>query len=275
MLKCLIAVAIAFGGAFCLTASAGQKLILVGGGDPPDEAVATLARWSGGTHARILVLGWSSSASDNLDYVKEELSPHNPQEIVMAPSTEEMETQIAVFFTQLEQATGLYFTGGDQNAFMAVVTRFPAVGARLRRKAALGFPVYGTSAGTAVMATTMFTGDYNSDSPKVAGGVLKGIDAAAVVLAPGLGLLRDILVDQHFFARQRQNRFWSAFEVAPESTGLGIDESTAVMLEDERWGKVIGSGAVLAVKRGAGGAPDSVFHLKAGESIDLARFRKI
>ena len=52
---------------------------------------------------------------------------------------------------------------------------------------------------------TMFTGNYDTTSPKVAGDELLGIDPTAVIMAPGLGLLRGILVDQHFLVRHRQN----------------------------------------------------------------------
>ncbi len=270
MLKCLMLLALAF------PAMARERLILVGGGSPPAAGLAALANWSGGTRARILLITWSTDQPQVVyDYLKDELAPHKIKELLLSPTPEEMDTQSERFYQQLEAATGVYFTGGDQNDFMSVVQKHPMVKTLLRRKMARGVPIYGTSAGTAVMAQTMFTGNYNVNSPKVAGGELLGIDPAAVIMASGLGLLRGILVDQHFFVRHRQNRFWSAFSVSPESLGLAIDEATGVILEDQRWVKVVGRSQVMAVKRGTSGAPDQVYHLKPGESLDLARFRKM
>ncbi len=271
MLKFLILLGLAF------PAFARERLILVGGGDPPAAALSSFANWSGGTKGRLLIIPWSSDSApaELLKDIRDEFTPFNLTNAEVAPSSAEMATQSDKFYRQLDAATGLYFSGGDQNYFMAVVDKFPAIRARIAQKMMNGIPVYGTSAGTAVMAKTMFTGNYDVNSSKVAGGELFGIDPKAVIMAPGLSLLRDILVDQHFFVRKRQNRFWSAFETCPESKGLGIDEATAVILEDQRWGTVAGRGTVLAVKRGINGYPDQVFHLKPGERIDLTYFRKI
>jgi len=270
MLKCLILLGLAY------PAFASERLILVGGGDPPVAALTTFARWSGGAKGKMLVVPWASgsTSAEILEYIQEEFATLSSPLIEMAPSLDEMTTQSDRFFRQLDSATGVYFSGGDQNYFMTVVEKFPSIRTRFARKLADGFPIYGTSAGTAVMAKTMFTGNYDETSPKVAGGELLGIDPKAVIMAPGLSLLRGILVDQHFFVRHRQNRFWSAFAVSPESTGLAIDEATAVLLEDQRWGTVVGRGMVLAAKRGTCGLPDQAYHLKPGDRIDLRAFRK-
>lgn len=66
------------------------------------------------------------------------------------------------------------------------------------------------------------------------------IDPAAVVTRRGLGILSHLFLDQHFFYRQRVNRFLSAFATAPEPLGLGIDQDTVVALVDDRYGEVLG-----------------------------------
>jgi cyanophycinase len=272
MVKALLFVALAL----AYPAGARERLVLIGGGDPPSQAISAFSRWSGGERARVLVVTWSTvNVQGALDWVQEELAPHHPAEIEASPLAADVDKNMAQLSRQLARATGLYFTGGDQNLFMNVISKFPRLRDEMRRRLSAGVPILGTSAGTAVLAATMFTGDYDPTSPNVVNGELKGIDPAAVIVAPGLGFLGNILVDQHFFARSRQNRFWSAFAKSPESLGLGIDESTAVLLEDYRWGEVVGEGAVLAARRGTNGLPDLSFHLKHGDRIDLSRFRRL
>jgi cyanophycinase len=71
-------------------------------------------------------------------------------------------------------------------------------------------------------------------------------------MAPGLGLVRDVILDQHFAERGRFGRLLGAEAQNPKNLGLGIDEDTAVVVEGgaERF-RVLGSGAVYVLD-GAG-----------------------
>ena len=68
----------------------------------------------------------------------------------------------------------------------------------------------------------MFTGDAD----------LESLTAGATVIAEGLGLWPEALVDQHFLKRQRDNRLISAVIDRPTLVGVGIDEGTAVIVQD-------------------------------------------
>jgi cyanophycinase len=65
-------------------------------------------------------------------------------------------------------------------------------------------------------------------------------------MSPGMGLMRDVIIDQHFAERGRFGRLIGAVAHNPRVLGLGIDENTAAMVEGEVF-KVIGSGAVYVV----------------------------
>jgi cyanophycinase len=65
-------------------------------------------------------------------------------------------------------------------------------------------------------------------------------------LAPGFGLLRDVIVDQHFAERGRIGRLLGAVAQNPRILGLGIDEDSAILVQRGRF-RVIGSGAVYVV----------------------------
>ena len=50
---------------------------------------------------------------------------------------------------------------------------------------------------------------------------------------PGLGLLEDVIVDQHFDQRGRYGRLMSLVANSPNLLGIGIDENTAVEIRDD------------------------------------------
>ena len=53
-------------------------------------------------------------------------------------------------------------------------------------------------------------------------------------LTAGLGLLEDVIVDQHFDQRGRYGRLMSLVANSPNLLGIGIDENTAVEIRDDR-----------------------------------------
>src|SRR3546814_7452767 len=65
-------------------------------------------------------------------------------------------------------------------------------------------------------------------------------------MAPGLGFVRDAIIDQHFAERGRIGRLLGAVAQNPRVIGIGIDEDTAILLRDDAL-EVLGSGAVYIV----------------------------
>jgi cyanophycinase len=66
-------------------------------------------------------------------------------------------------------------------------------------------------------------------------------------IAPGLGLIRNVIIDQHFAERGRMGRLLAAVAQNPSALGVGIDEDTAIVVEgapDRVRFHVIGAGAV-------------------------------
>ena len=106
------------------------------------------------------------------------------------------------------------------------------------------------------------------------------IDRDDVVLVPGFGLLPDVTVDQHFLRRRRHNRLISVVLERPTVVGVGIDESTALVVSPSGPWEVIGASqaVVYDARRSALtpagatlGATDIQVHvLPAGSRFDLA-----
>lgn len=235
-------------------ASAGSpRLVLVGGGARPPEALERFVGWAGGSKARVLVLGWASSEPDAADVLAAELRPFGPAALDAVAST----ASARGFERLLSEATGVFFTGGDQVRLMAAVDAL-GLAERLRALSRAGVVFGGTSAGTAVMSPLMITGE----------GDFTKLDAAQVGTAPGLGLLPGTVVDQHFLKRQRQNRLFGLVAAHPGLLGLGVDEDTALLV-DGTLAECVGATAAMAVRAtGLGGW--AVELVPSGARYDLA-----
>ena len=69
----------------------------------------------------------------------------------------------------------------------------------------------------------------------------------SVRMAPGLGLIGDVIIDQHFMERGRVGRLIGAVAQNPKNLGIGIDEETAIVVERGKDFYVVGSGAVYVI----------------------------
>ena len=66
-------------------------------------------------------------------------------------------------------------------------------------------------------------------------------------MAPGLGLLDDVVIDSHFGQRGRMGRLIGAVMQNPRNLGIGIDEGTAIVVDRGQRFEVVGPGAVYVV----------------------------
>jgi cyanophycinase len=137
----------------------------------------------------------------------------------------------------LDDATGVFFTGGDQMKITSQIGD-TLIFRRLKEIYEEGGLIAGTSAGAAVMSETMLVTGGDEDS-HVIGGSLR--------MAPGLGLISDVIIDQHFMERGRLGRLLGAVAQNPKNLGIGIDEQTAIVVERGNGFYVLGSGAVYVI----------------------------
>lgn len=133
-------------------------------------------------------------------------------------------------------ASVLYFTGGDQLRLTSQVADSPTYRCMCERYLD-GALIAGTSAGAAAMSDTMLVGGPSDTSNRI----------SALSMAPGLGLLDDVVIDTHFAERGRMGRLLGAVAQNPKNLGLGIDEATAILVEKGETFTVIGEGAVYVV----------------------------
>jgi cyanophycinase len=137
----------------------------------------------------------------------------------------------------LAGAKAVFFTGGDQ---LKITTRLggTALSELIEEIYRQGGIIGGTSAGATALGEMMLVG-----SP--GGGINKVFDA--LHMTPGLGLAKNMIIDQHFSERGRIRRLLGAVAQNPRMLGVGIDEDTAVVVESDGTLQTLGSGAVYIV----------------------------
>ena len=240
-----------------------QRLLVVGGGDRPDEAVKKFVEWSGGAKALLLMITWASGVPEgSFEALKKDFSIVPAASIEHAAMRPLDAQKRAKFIEQLKNATGVFFSGGDQNRIMDVLADEELL-MLIREKYKAGTPFGGTSAGAAAISDPMMTGEAD----------LKILDGSKVGTHKGLGLVPNVIFDQHFFVRQRHNRLFGLVMKNPGYLGIGIDEDTAVLVEDNRRLTVAGKTQVMFVYSKKSGNPYILFFLSSGESFDLKKRR--
>jgi cyanophycinase len=138
----------------------------------------------------------------------------------------------------MDEASGVFFTGGDQLETMSRIGD-SLISTRVHEIYAAGHVIAGTSSGASIMSETMLIGGNSDESSKIRG---------SLQMAPGLGLLKGIIIDQHFAERGRITRLLGAVAQNPAVLGIGIDEDTAMIVENhQRRFTVCGNGAVYVV----------------------------
>jgi len=137
----------------------------------------------------------------------------------------------------LDDAAGVFFTGGDQLKITSQIGDTP-IFERIREIYDYGGVIAGTSAGAAVMCETMLV-EGGEEQSHVIGGSTR--------MAPGLGLIDGVIIDQHFMERGRFGRLTGAVAQNPKNLGVGIDEQTAIVVERGNGFYVLGSGAVHVI----------------------------
>ncbi len=157
----------------------------------------------------------------------------------------------------IEKADALFFTGGDQLNVTSLMGGSPLHNLIHDRVEEGDFIIAGTSAGAAMMSHAMIISGSRDDAPRV----------GAVEIAPGMDLFKGTIIDTHFTQRGRHGRLLTAIAHNPQDLGIGIDERTAIMIDNGEF-KVLGEG-VVTVMDGSRMRHNDLPYRKENETLGL------
>lgn len=219
----------------------GGHLLVIGGAEDKYNERRILKKFlelAGGTDAEVLIVPVASDfpefAADVYTQAFRNLGVARPRVLRATSRQDIVDADVDAL---LDGVNGIFMTGGDQMRLVSLLG-----GTKLADKIrsivrSSNIVLAGTSAGAAAMSTTMVVrGDPSSHPHK-----------AAVRLSPGLGFLKNIIIDQHFTERGRISRLVTAVSYNPYNLGIGIDENTAIILDGKGLLEVFGQGSITIV----------------------------
>jgi cyanophycinase len=247
-----------------LGARARGHLVIIGGAEDKSGECTILSefiRLAGGRDSRVTVVSTASEdpqAGEQYRSLFVELGAAEVRVLAVQHRTEANQTQYASVF---KECSGVFFSGGDQLRLTGVLG-----GSRLSRTLLecflAGAVIAGTSAGASVMSETMLIGGSNDATP----------NKEIIRMAPGLGFLKEVVVDQHFAQRGRIGRLLAVMAHNPYILGIGIDEDTAITVAPSGEFRVIGSGTVTVLD-GRGVTHSNISESSLDQPLALADVR--
>jgi len=218
-------------------------LFIIGGGQRPESMMKRFiesARRVGS--GKIIIFPMASSVPEEVGPEQAaQLKNYGAQEVEFHILSREQASEPEAVKI-LDNVGGVFFSGGVQSRLADILLNTP-VHKRLLELYEEGAVIGGTSAGAAVMSEIMITGDERREVTE--DHAFETIEADNIVTEQGLGFIKSAIIDQHFIRRKRHNRLISLITEKPELLGIGIDESTAILVNPDQTFEVIGSHSVI------------------------------
>jgi len=248
------------------------SLVIIGGALRADNDAVweRIVQLAGGKGARIAVFASASASPERAgNYLVERLNRHGA-DAFFVPVAERLEganvreaAEDATLAQAVRTAGGAYFSGGDQGRITRALRR--ADGSNTQMLDALwemyrrGGVIAGSSAGAAIMSSTMF-----GHPESILSTLQHGVDDGRQITR-GLGFIGDdVFIDQHLLVRGRFARMLPAMLAKGYKIGLGIDENTAMVVNARRDVEVIGYRGALLVDLSEAATRDGSFNLANG-----------
>jgi cyanophycinase len=219
----------------------GGYLVIIGGAEDKYNERRLLRKFvtlAGEAEARILIVPVASDYPEfSADVYTQTFRNLGLQQVKVLRATSRQAVIDADAESLLKDVTGVFISGGDQMRLVSMLggTEFARLlEDRVRHS---GLVLAGSSAGAAGMSASMIVRGEATSHP----------NKNSIRLSPGLGILRNIIIDQHFSERGRLSRLITAVSYNPRLLGIGIDENTAVIIANDGTLEVCGNGTVTIV----------------------------
>lgn len=208
-------------------------LVIMGGGRVVDTILKRYVELAGGIDAPMVVIPTAGgSANYNQDYYfANQLREFGVKKVTVLHTYDKKEADTDTFTEPLLDAKAVWFGGGRQwrlvDSYLGTKTE------KLIWKVLSGGGVVGgTSAGATIQGSYLARGDTKNNQ------IMMGDHEE------GFGFIKNIAIDQHVMARNRQFDMFEIIKKKPELLGIGIDERTAIVVQGDTF-EVIGQGKVL------------------------------
>ncbi len=238
-------------------------VMMVGGGNIDRSLLERFIQEAGGRDSRIVLVptaGGPTVDGQALSFASR-LQNAGAGELHVYHAAHPNQVEAADNFDALSRATGLWFTGGRQWRLVDAYEGTPAE-ELFRQVLDRGGIIGGSSAGTSIQPSFM-----------VRGNPLGNQDIAALGYTRGFGYLHGVAADQHFSQRNRFADMSDLLREHPWLLGLGIDESTAVIVKGSSL-EVSGPGQVAIydyINRPPRDGEKDYVQLGDGARFDLSR----
>lgn len=190
----------------------------------------------GGKDANIIIIPTASSLDDTGPSYQDLFKELGAANTTVVNPKKRADSKRVSNIDLIKQADGVFMTGGDQMK-LATIINGTLLSEAIRDCNLQGLVVAGTSAGASYMSEHMIAGGKTGLTPS----------SDKAKLATGLGIVDYIIIDQHFRQRNRLGRLITATSFNTYSMGMGLDEDTAAIIDENSMLEVIGSGWVTIV----------------------------
>lgn len=209
------------------------SLMIIGGGSIGADIWARFIELAGGESANIVVIPTANedaNISGSTLAEKEMLQHLGVKNVVILHTRDRKQADDPNFVAPLRKATGIWFTGGRH---WRLADSYLNTLAHREFKALLerGGVIAGSSAGATIQGSFMVRGDTKGNT------IMIGDHTE------GLGFIQNVTIDQHLLVRNRQFDLVEVIRQKPELLGIGIDESTAIVVQKDTF-EVIGNSFV-------------------------------
>jgi len=215
-------------------------VMIVGGAEEKNPDAPVLKKFidlSGGDEAVISIVPTASMEPDEvMETYRDVFDRSNVKKVNFIDIRNRKDASLPKNIKMLRESSGVFFTGGDQLRITTILggTEFRQALAEIY---ALGCVIAGTSAGAAMMASTMIKGGMGDV------GLLRG----GLHLGPGLNIVPGVIIDTHFVIRSRIGRLIHAISENPSYIGIGLAQDTGLIIPHTGICEVVGSNVVTIV----------------------------
>lgn len=238
----------------------GTLMIIGGAEDKKGECkiLKAFVEAAGSINSKIAVLTTASEQQDAGNAYIDVFKKLGVKEMQILRVNTRVDAEADNIIETLENSTGIFFTGGDQLRITSILggTRtFRQLHASYHK----GTIIAGTSAGASAMTSVMIVDGNSNDAAR----------KCTLKMAPGLGLLEEVIIDQHFDQRGRIGRLLAGVSANPQILGIGIDEDTAILVHPDASFEVIGTNSVT-IADGKAIESSNVSELKPDEILAIS-----